>query len=224
MPKTLFTESKGLPYLDIAALEKGQFRRFTDDLNCPQVDENSLVIVCDGSRSGLVLEGKRGVLGSTISAIDFTELDKNFLKVLLQAAYEHLNANKKGAAIPHLDSAALLESVSAIPPLAEQRRIVVKVEELLALCDELEARQTAAREHRTRLVRSALDHLTTGVRPSPGAARSARTTISGDSNALRPHHPAAPEDPEEHETGGRTLLRPRTGALRTTSAATAPLS
>ena len=161
IPKTLFTENTGLPYLDIAALEKGLFRRFTDDLNCPQVDENSLVIVCDGSRSGLVLEGKRGVLGSTISAIDFTELDKNFLKVLLQAAYEQLNANKKGAAIPHLDSAALLESVSAIPPLGEQRRIVAKVEELLALCDELEARQTAAREHRTRLVRSGLDRLTT---------------------------------------------------------------
>jgi type I restriction enzyme S subunit len=161
MPKTLFTENTGLPYLDIAALEKGLFRRFTNDLNCPQVDENSLVIVCDGSRSGLVLEGKRGVLGSTISAIDFTELDKNFLKILLQAAYEHLNANKKGAAIPHLDSATLLQSVSAIPPLTEQRRIVAKVEELLALCDELAAAQTAAREHRTRLVRSALNHLTT---------------------------------------------------------------
>ena len=48
-----------------------------------------------------------------------------------------------------------------LPPLAEQKRIVAKVEELLAFCDELEAAQTAAREHRTRLVRSALDHLTT---------------------------------------------------------------
>lgn len=48
-----------------------------------------------------------------------------------------------------------------LPPFAEQGRIVAKVDQLLALCDELEARQTAAREHRTRLVRSALDHLTT---------------------------------------------------------------
>jgi type I restriction enzyme S subunit len=55
----------------------------------------------------------------------------------------------------------LKEFVVALPPLAEQRRIVAKVAELLALCDELEAAQTAAREHRIHLVRSALDHLTT---------------------------------------------------------------
>src|SRR5262249_50724265 len=47
-----------------------------------------------------------------------------------------------------------------LPPLAEQHRIVAKVEELLALCDQLETHQTAVREHRTRVVHSALDHLT----------------------------------------------------------------
>ena len=53
-----------------------------------------------------------------------------------------------------------------LPPFPEQRRIVAKVEELLALGDELEARQTAAREHRARLVHSALDRLTTPSRSS----------------------------------------------------------
>ncbi len=37
---------------------------------------------------------------------------------------------------------------------------MAKVEELLGLCDALEARQKAAREHRARVVHSALDHLT----------------------------------------------------------------
>jgi len=63
-----------------------------------------------------------------------------------------------------LSMTCLKAFVVALPPLAEQRRIVAKVEELLALCDELEARQSAAREHRTRLVRSALDHLTAANR------------------------------------------------------------
>jgi type I restriction enzyme S subunit len=77
-----------------------------------------------------------------LSAIDFT-------------------AYQSGTSVPALNQGSLGEIEVSLPPLAGQRRIVAKVEELLALCDELETRQTAAREHRTRFVRSALDHLTT---------------------------------------------------------------
>jgi type I restriction enzyme S subunit len=45
-----------------------------------------------------------------------------------------------------------------VPPLGEQRRIVAKVEELLGLCDELEARQTAARELGSKLLDSLIHH------------------------------------------------------------------
>ena len=48
-----------------------------------------------------------------------------------------------------------------LPPLAEQKRIVAKVDELMALCDELSSRQSAQREARGRLVAATLDRLVT---------------------------------------------------------------
>jgi type I restriction enzyme S subunit len=46
-----------------------------------------------------------------------------------------------------------------LPPLAEQHRIVAKVDQLMALCDELEARQRKQQEGRVRLNNAALDAL-----------------------------------------------------------------
>jgi type I restriction enzyme S subunit len=43
-----------------------------------------------------------------------------------------------------------------VPPIAEQHRIVAKVDELMALCDRLEASLTQADEHRRRLLEALL--------------------------------------------------------------------
>jgi type I restriction enzyme S subunit len=45
-----------------------------------------------------------------------------------------------------------------IPPLAEQHRIVAKVDELMALCDRLEASLTTSDQTRTRLLEATLSH------------------------------------------------------------------
>ncbi|WP_277574897.1 restriction endonuclease subunit S [Xanthomonas euvesicatoria] len=47
-----------------------------------------------------------------------------------------------------------------LPPLAEQHRIVAKVDELMALCDRLEVRQADADSAHAQLVRALLDSLT----------------------------------------------------------------
>jgi len=52
-----------------------------------------------------------------------------------------------------------------LPPLAEQKRIIAKVDQLMALCDDLEARQIKKREVGTRLTKSALEALTTAEGP-----------------------------------------------------------
>ena len=58
-----------------------------------------------------------------------------------------------------------------LPPLAEQRRIVAKVNELMALCDTLEARQDEETTQKRAAADSALHHLTEAKTPEEAADR-----------------------------------------------------
>ena len=53
IPKNLTENIIGLPYLDIDALDRGVIRRYSDDEKCPQSNDTDILVVCDGSRSGL---------------------------------------------------------------------------------------------------------------------------------------------------------------------------
>ncbi len=65
-----------------------------------------------------------------------------------------------GMTVPKLNQARLTSIGISLPPLAEQHRIVAKVDELMALCDRLEARQADADSAHTQLVQALLDSLT----------------------------------------------------------------
>jgi type I restriction enzyme S subunit len=66
-----------------------------------------------------------------------------------------------GATIKHLTGRSLSEYPVPIPPIAEQRRIVAKVEELLALVDELETQLVASRTVAQNLLAALVRELTT---------------------------------------------------------------
>ncbi|MFY1111134.1 MAG: restriction endonuclease subunit S [Methanosarcinaceae archaeon] len=71
----------------------------------------------------------------------------------------YVESEMKGMAYPAINDAKLYKGLIPLPPLAEQKRIVAKVDELMALCDQLETRQQKKKELRSKLNSAALDKM-----------------------------------------------------------------
>ena len=125
-----------LPYVDIKAFETGIVDNYTDGEKCVSCNDGNLLIVCDGSRSGLVGKAVTGYVGSTLARIDASnEIDINYLYYFIQGKYQVLNTNVKGTGTPHLKQDLLKSFDIYLPSLDEQQRIVTKIEELFSKLD-----------------------------------------------------------------------------------------
>jgi len=122
-------------------------------------------------RCAVVTEQEDGWLCGTgslvlrLSVVHYAE----FLAVLISSPHvrEYLVGSSVGATMQNLNQSILLGMSVGLPPIAEQRRIVAKVDELMALCDRLEAARAAREQRRDRLAAAGLARLSA---PDPDAA------------------------------------------------------
>jgi len=99
---------------------------------------------------------------------------KNFLFWLLKGT--NLKEQENATAQPVISGRKIYPIVLAIPPFAEQHRIVAKVDELMALCDRMEAQQADAESAHAQLVQALLDSLTQASDAADFAANWKRLT------------------------------------------------
>ena len=113
---------------------------------------------------GAIATNKRRIL-TRGSAIDNNCLGITFSShIKIEWAYLlmiHMDFTRyqAGTAVPALQQGTLAAIPVALPPIAEQQRIVAKVDELLALCDRLEGARVAREDSRDRLTNASYSRL-----------------------------------------------------------------
>ncbi len=80
-----------------------------------------------------------------------------FLQFLMSPTFQiQLLAKMTGTASKHVNIGEIRKMWIAVPPLAEQKRIVARVDELIVLCDELETGLKARQSEGVALVEAAV--------------------------------------------------------------------
>ena len=101
--------------------------------------KGDILLVCKGSGYGKAVfcDVDKAHIARQIMAIQqMSTLEMRYIRYFLQANFHYLKKQGQGV-IPGIDRKSVLSMAFPLPPLAEQKRIVEKLEELLVMCERL---------------------------------------------------------------------------------------
>lgn len=131
-------------------------------------DTGDLLFAWSASFGPFIWNGQRVIFHYHIWKLDLfssEELSKNFLYIWLLEKTQEIRASGHGISMAHMTKDRFEQLEIALPPLEEQSRIVAKVDELMALCDQLEKQQKDRSKLQNALRQSALQALASAQSP-----------------------------------------------------------
>jgi type I restriction enzyme S subunit len=126
-----------------------------------------ILYVKDGATTGVVTVNDLDEPFSLLSSVALLKLPTCLLNRLIVVFlrspffFDQMRGFMKGAAIPRVTLKRMAPALIPLPPLAEQRRIVAKVDELMTLCDRIESVRSNREAMRDRLSAACLGRITT---------------------------------------------------------------
>ena len=172
--KTPTYVQNGVPFVSVKDFSAGRLD-LGDTRFIPLSEHEVLYKRCD-PRRGDILLGRIGTLGKAVLVdtdvefslfvsvglirFDHANTDPYFFRTILNSPFVEAEFDRVkiggGTHTNKLNLGDLHTVAFPLPPLAEQQRIVAKVDEMMALCDRLEEARTAREDTRDRLTEASL--------------------------------------------------------------------
>lgn len=157
------SEKRGKPLIRIRDISSTDTEAYFEGEYDPAylVTAGDYLVGMDGDFNLRCWRGVDGLLNQRVMRINGWRcgVDPEFVKLPLQFVLDHLHGQTSLTTVKHLSAKQVNGIEIPLPPLAEQHRIVAKVDELMGLCDRLEAARTGREAMRDRLTAASLARL-----------------------------------------------------------------
>ena len=166
---TFSPETQILQEVKSGEVKQGLIKKTEETISQKALDECSLGLNPIGSVLVAMYGANIGEVGileveaTTNQAIcacqTFSKINNQFLKFLIDSLKGYFISQGAGAAQPNISRVKIINSIVPLPSFNEQQRIVEKINQLMALCDDLEKQIENSSLKQTELLNAIMSNL-----------------------------------------------------------------